>query len=135
MSPQSSQIPNNFFNLLSYLYSETGLLHFLFTFFQGLFNIYQIDGPVHFFSLLQNIYLPSNWIDRINLRPSQLLNKKKNLIVCVKKCMRPVHEEFRKTRKLNAPVSTLSTSIPPPLTPIPIYYLNFWIGSEECVRV
>jgi hypothetical protein len=28
--------------------------------FQGLFNIYQIDGPVHFFYLLQNIYLPSN---------------------------------------------------------------------------
>jgi hypothetical protein len=52
-----------------------------------------------FFYLLQNIYLPSNWIYRINLRPSQLncwTKQKKTLIVCVKKCMCPVQEKFRK---------------------------------------
>ena len=35
----------------------------------------------------------------------------------------------KKTRKLNAPVSTLS---PPPT---PIYYRSFWFGSGECVGV
>jgi hypothetical protein len=31
----------------------------------------------------------------------------------------------KKSRKLNAPVSTLSTSTPP----TPIYYLNFWFEN------
>ena len=37
-------------------------------------------GRCIYFYPLQNIHLPSNWIYRINLRPSQLLNQKKNLL-------------------------------------------------------
>jgi hypothetical protein len=81
----SLNVPNVlwfFLNPLSYVQLEFCTLKqvcciFVHFFFQGLFNIYQNDGPVHFFYLLQNIYLPSNWIYRINIRPSQLLNKKK----------------------------------------------------------
>jgi hypothetical protein len=59
-------------------------------FFRDCSIFIRLMGRCIFFYLIQNIYLPSNWIYRINLRPSQLncwtkQKKKQTLIVCVKK--------------------------------------------------
>ena len=80
--------------------SETGLLHFLNTFFQGLFNIYQIDGPVHLF-LPSSKYLfaqQMNLQNKLKAQSTELLNKaKKNTNCLCEKMYVPSSREIQKT--------------------------------------